>query len=165
MKNTIFLALLLATIALVVYSLYSKYRVAPNIEFFELDLTDLDGNKVDLQSYAGKNILITMWAPWCRDCRAEMPALQYVKDQLVDDNFVFLAISGYDIVKEKQFADQFPYDFDYLHMSQTLKDVGVHAIPTNYIINSKGKVVYEKVGAEPDWKSEETIEMVRDLVK
>jgi hypothetical protein len=50
-------------------------------------------------------------------------------------------------------------------MTEKLKEIGVHAIPTNYIINSKGKVVYEKVGAEANWRSQETISRIRDLVK
>ncbi|MGB0886453.1 MAG: peroxiredoxin family protein, partial [Chitinophagales bacterium] len=106
-----------------------------------------------------------MWAPWCRDCLVEMPDLQFVKNKLEKDNFVFLAISGFNLEKEKAYAEKMPFDFTYLHMSEKLKEIGVHAIPTNYIINSKGKIVYEKVGAEADWKSEETIEMVRELVK
>lgn len=144
---------------------YTKYRVAPKIEFAQLDLTDLEGNKMTLESFAGKNIFITMWAPWCRDCLVEMPALQYVKDKLKDDNFVFLAISDFNIEKEKAYANRTPYDFQYLHMKQTLKEIGIHAIPTNYILNSKGKIVYQKIGAEADWKSAETIEMIRNLVK
>lgn len=165
MKFKLLILTQLVIAVIVAFVIYNKYRVAPNIEFQQLELTDLSGKSVNLQSYAGKNVFITMWAPWCRDCIEEMPALQYVKDKLVKDNFVFLAISGYDIQKEKVFADKFPYDFQYLHMTQKFDEIGIHAIPTNYIINTKGKIVYEKVGAEDNWTSEETIEMIRDLVK
>ncbi|MFT4645510.1 MAG: thiol-disulfide isomerase/thioredoxin [Planctomycetota bacterium] len=165
MKNKIlFISVVIIAIAISIFS-YKKYRVPPTIQFEHLTLTDLEGNATSLQNYAGKNIFITMWAPWCIDCLKEMPALQYVKDQLRDENFVFLAISGYDIQKEKAFADKMPYDFDYLHMSQKLKDINIHTIPTNYIISEKGKVVYEKVGAEADWLSEKTINSMRHLVK
>ena len=165
MKNKILL-ISVVIIALVISLLtYKKYRIPPTIEFEKLTLTDLEGKPTKLQNYAGKNIFITMWAPWCADCIKEMPALQYVKDQLIEDDFVFLAISGYDIQKEKAFAYKFPYKFTYLHMSEKLKEINIHAIPTNYIINKKGKVVYEKVGAEDNWLSDETIERIKDLVK
>lgn len=146
-------------------STYKKYRTAPSIEFASLTLTDLEGNKTSLQNYAGKNIFIMMWAPWCKDCIVEMPALQYVKDQLEDDDFVFLAISGYDREKEKAFAEKFPYDFEYLHMEEKLQEIGIFAIPTNYIINKKGKVVYNKVGPEKDWLSKRTLQKIKNLVK
>lgn len=152
-------------VLLVLGFMYKKYRIAPDIQFHQLSLTDLDKNVVNFQDYAGKNIFVTMWAPWCRDCLVEMPDLQYLKNQLTEDKFVFLAISGFDIVKEKAYADKMPYDFTYLHMRQKLKEIGIHALPTNYIVNSKGKIVYEKVGAEADWKSDETINKIRELVK
>lgn len=160
-KNLI-LAILVFGVALF---LYKRYRIAPSIEFKKLTLMDLDKNPVSLEDYEGKNVFITMWAPWCGDCLAEMPDLQFVKEQLVNDNFVFLAISGYDIQKEKIYANKTNFDFVYLHMTEKLKEIDVHAIPTNYIINSKGKVVYEKVGAEANWRSQETINRIRELVK
>lgn len=165
MKSLVFKFVFVLAIILVAGFIFKKYRVAPTIVFQQLTLTDLEKNKVDLQNFAGKNIFITMWAPWCRDCLVEMPDLQFVKNKLEKDNFVFLAISGFNLEKEKAYAEKMPFDFTYLHMSEKLKEIGVYAIPTNYIINSKGKIVYEKVGAEADWKSEETIEMVRELVK
>lgn len=148
-----------------VFFFYNKYNVAPTIKFHELSLTDLDGKKVNLQDYAGTNIFITMWAPWCRDCLSEMPDLQFISKQLKKDNFIFLAISGYDIEKERNFALSRDYDFDFLHMNESLKFMGVHSIPTNYILNTEGKVVYEKVGAELNWRSKETLDMLRALVK
>ena len=53
----------------------------------------------------------------------------------------------------------------FLHMSQKLEEIDIYSIPTNYIINKKGKVVYEKVGAESDWRSKETIDKIIRLVK
>ena len=165
MKNKILiLAFITTVIAIAIFS-YKKYRIPPTIEFEELTLTDLDGQPTSLQAYAGKNIFITMWAPWCADCIKEMPALQFVKDQLKEEDFVFLAISGYDIKKEKAFANKFPYDFDYLHMSEKLAAINIHAIPTNYIINKKGKVVYKKVGAEKDWLSKKTLQRIKNLIQ
>jgi len=164
MKNKLYLLIIVFGFGIAFY-FYSKYRIAPKIEFKALSLQNLDGEKVNLQDYAGKNIFITMWAPWCKDCLAEMPDLQNLKEKLSDDNFIILAISDYDLEKEKQFAEKYDYDFEYLHLNNYFKDISIFAIPTNYIINSKGKLVYEKVGAEKDWRREETIEMVKNLVK
>ncbi|MGB1248880.1 MAG: peroxiredoxin family protein [Chitinophagales bacterium] len=155
---------LLLVIAGVVVFMYSKYRVPPKVEFQQLTLVDLEGNSASLDDYAGKNIFITMWATWCKDCLVEMPDLQHVKEQLADENFVFLAISDYDIEKERAYATENDFDFTYLHMTESLKDIGIHAIPTNYIINQEGKVVYEKVGADL-WREDATIQMIKDLVK
>ena len=144
--------------------LYQKYRVPPKIDFVALNTTDLQGQPVDLNDYLGKNIFITMWAPWCIDCIAEMPSIQELSDNLKDEDFVFLAISGYDIQKELNFKNKNTYNFQYLHMDETLKDIGIHSIPTNYILNKKGEVVYEKVGSE-NWAEAAKIASVKALVK
>lgn len=163
MKNKFYLLLIVFSLGVAFY-FYSKYRIAPKIEFKELNLQNLEGEKVSLQDYAGKNIFITMWAPWCKDCLVEMPDLQNLKEKLNNDNFIILAISDFDIEKEKSYAEKFDYDFEYLHLNKSFKDLSIFAIPTNYIINTKGKVVYEKVGAEKDWQSKETIEKIRLLI-
>lgn len=165
MKTKILIITFLALIVGISIFFYKKYKVPPSIVFEKLTITDLEGNATSLQKYAGKNIFITMWAPWCRDCIVEMPALQFVKDKLKEDDFVFLAISDYDIQKEKAFAEKMPYNFDYLHLSEQFKDLKIYAIPTNYIINKKGVIVYQKVGAEANWLSEKTIQKIKDLVK
>ena len=145
--------------------LYTKYKVPPTIEFHELSLTDLNNNPVNLSEYAGKNIFISFWAPWCGDCINEMPDLQFVYNRLKDENFVFLAISGYDIAKEKRYVTKNNFDITFLHMTQKLKEIDIYSIPTNYIINQKGKVVYEKVGAESNWRSQETMDKILSLIK
>ena len=165
MKNRILFLTLVLTILLISFYSYKEYNIPPTIAFEKLTLTDLEGNPTSLQNYAGKNIFISMWAPWCRDCLEEMPALQFVKEQLIEEDFVFLAISDYDIKKEKQFSEKFPYEFDYLHLTEKFSAINIHAIPTNYIINKNGNIVYQKVGAEDNWLSYETIQKIKNLVK
>ena len=55
--------------------------------------------------------------------------------------------------------------FERLKSSTVLKEIDIYSIPTNYIINQKGKVVYEKVGAESNWRSQETMDKILSLVQ
>lgn len=54
---------------------------------------DLNGNKVSLQNFKGKNVYIDMWASWCIPCIAEVPHLKKLEADYKDKNIVFLSIS------------------------------------------------------------------------
>lgn len=51
-----------------------------------------DSNRT-LQSFAGKTLLVNLWATWCIPCREEMPALAELETAMADENFQVLAIN------------------------------------------------------------------------
>lgn len=40
---------------------------------YNLTVSDLDGNKVSMETYKGKVIFLNFWATWCMPCVAELP--------------------------------------------------------------------------------------------
>ncbi|TME93491.1 MAG: TlpA family protein disulfide reductase [Chloroflexi bacterium] len=48
----------------------------------DLSLPLLDGGTQDLARERGKVVLLNFWATWCIPCRAEMPELQRLADDL-----------------------------------------------------------------------------------
>lgn len=42
----------------------------------EAAFLDADGKKVTLADFAGKPVLVNLWATWCAPCVAEMPTLE-----------------------------------------------------------------------------------------
>jgi thiol-disulfide isomerase/thioredoxin len=55
----------------------------------ELSLTALDGNAISLQSFAGRPVIINLWASWCPPCRREMPMLLDAQKTHKDIVFIF----------------------------------------------------------------------------
>jgi thiol-disulfide isomerase/thioredoxin len=58
-----------------------------------LDFQRPDGTPVTLADFAGKTILLNLWATWCVPCRAEMPALDRLQQQRGGDDFAVVAVS------------------------------------------------------------------------
>ncbi len=52
------------------------------------ELTTLDGEVVQLSSFAGKPLVVNLWATWCPPCRREMPILRDA--QALDPDLIFV---------------------------------------------------------------------------
>ena len=53
----------------------------------------VEGAPVSLADYAGKVVLLNVWATWCPPCLDEMPSMQRLYEELDDESFEIVAIS------------------------------------------------------------------------
>ena len=128
----------------------------------KIQLKDLDGNPIKLEEFAGKRVFLNLWATWCKPCIAEMPAIDRAAQQLLDENYVFLAASDENMDRIKRFASKNPYSFKYVQLQNSVYDLEVIALPTTLIISSEGEIVYEMVGAK-EWDNDNVLEELRRL--
>jgi peroxiredoxin len=70
-----------------------------------LETTDIAGNPISLQEYAGKVILLDYWATWCSPCRKEMLALKRLYEQLHPQGLDVIGISLDDEGSRQQMLD------------------------------------------------------------
>ncbi len=127
-----------------------------------IQLVDLEGEIITLEELKGKTIFLNYWATWCRPCLAEMPDMDKAAKILSDENFIFLAASDEEIDKIKKFAAKFSYSFRFVHSKTSVFDLDIKALPTTIIIDSKGEIIYNEVGAR-DWSNEKELENLRKL--
>ena len=52
-----------------------------------------DGKHLSIADFAGKTILLNLWATWCSPCRAEMPALDRLQQEKGSDDFEVVAVN------------------------------------------------------------------------
>lgn len=130
----------------------------------DFTLTDLDGKKVSLKDFRGKNIYLNFWATWCPPCRGEMPEIEKVYQQYKDKDLVVLAVDlGEDMNTVKDFIQQNKYNFMVLLDSDQSVAVqyNITAIPVSYFIDKDGNIVAKRVGALSE---EEMLSYVEQLI-
>ena len=125
-----------------------------NLNTFEWQLIDLEGNEINLSNSKNEVILINVWATWCPPCIAEMPSLQELyadyKDQV---DFYFVANDKPEAVKK--FLAKHKYNFPvFMQASNAPNQLQSNSLPTTFLIDKKGNIVVSKTGAA-NWNSDQ----------
>ncbi|MEX0813440.1 MAG: TlpA disulfide reductase family protein [Chitinophagales bacterium] len=152
---------LLLIFAFLVY--YNMYRVAPGITLEELTFKNLDGSTFSKTELEGKTVFLNVMATWCGPCIAELPSIENAKKALEGENIEFLIVSDENLPLLQKFKQRFPYSYTYLQMQEKREKLGIRTIPTTYIFNSKGEVIFKKIGSI-EWNAPKNIEMIKELI-
>ena len=140
--------------------LYFNFMVQPDLSLSQVETQDLNGNKVKLEDYIGKPLVVNYWATWCAPCRAEFPEFEKIKQQL-NKEVNFIMISDETIEKITQFSKSNPYTFNYLKSSGNLSSYGINTRPTTYFYNSKGILITKETANLDASKLNEIIKKIK----
>jgi len=133
-----------------------------------IELPGLDDTTYSLLDYRGKVVVVNFWATWCPPCVAEFPLMQQLWDRLDQSDFEMLAVNvGEDNDDIRRFLARFdpPIEFPILldRSMKTLRDWGVLGLPTTFIINKQGQLVYRATGGR-DMNSDHIREKITELI-
>lgn len=128
--------------------------------------TGADGRDVTLADFAGRPLLVNLWATWCAPCKAEMPTLDALA-ALEEGRFSVIAVSQ-DLQGRKPVAAFFekagienlePYtDADNALLAAFDNSV---ALPTTILYDSEGREVWRVAGGV-EWDDEEIAKLLRE---
>ena len=110
---------------------------------------DGDGHTVSLTDFAGRVVLLNVWATWCGPCVEEMPVLRDAERQL-GDQVVFLGINVQDAESNAlDFLAELDVTYDQVRdpMAEYFTAVGGFGMPTTLLVDADGRIVYRHTGA------------------
>ena len=137
-----------------------KPEILPQIIF-----ENAAGEKLSLQNFIGKVILLNLWATWCAPCLKEIPYLEELQLELGDDTFEVVAINldrdqssmPRDFLRK---ADSKAFQFYHDPTSQLFFTLKATGMPTTFLIDSKGHEIGRLVGAA-DWHHASAIRLIK----
>ncbi|TIL72473.1 MAG: TlpA family protein disulfide reductase [Mesorhizobium sp.] len=127
-----------------------------------------DGKPMTLADHAGKTVLLNLWATWCAPCRAEMPALDALQNEMGSDAFEVVAVNvdAGDDAKPKKFLEETGvkalgyYRDSTMALFNDLKTRGLAlGLPVTMLIDSEGCLIAHMNGPA-EWSSPDARRLV-----
>ncbi len=170
----------LAAVAVVALAWAGRDRTSPVVAGTpapDFEALDPEGAPVTLATFAGKVVLLNIWATWCEPCKEEMPSMQRLYEMFPRDRFEIAAVSvdpppgvfdvfgnagGDPVAFARELKLTFPILLDPSgEIQRTYRTSGV---PESFLIGADG-IVYKKMAGVAEWDSEANAGLVRRLAE
>jgi thiol-disulfide isomerase/thioredoxin len=125
------------------------------------------GEELSLKNWAGRVVLVNLWATWCAPCRKEMPSLSRLQKDLGSKDFevVALAVDRAGAETAGKFLASVDASELKLYVDATargasaLKAVGM---PTTILLDRQGREIGRLTGPA-EWDSEEAKRLIKSV--
>lgn len=131
------------------YWMYNRYRVAPDIQEKNVHFVK-DNQLTSLNESIGEDVAFVFYASWCGPCMLEMKDLTALHSEFEERGLRIVALTDDPPEKIELVRNKFGVPFEMYPLQGTLHDVGIYTIPTAYVFNDKGTLVFEQVD-KWDW--------------
>ena len=131
-------------------------------------LVDIDDQPVSLSEHDGKIVLLNFWATWCAPCRAEMPSLNALQEQLGGDDFAVVTVATGHNPKPgiNRFFDETDITVlpKWRDPKQTFaRAMGVLGLPVTVILDRDGQEIARLIG-DAHWDSDSAVSIIQALI-
>jgi thiol-disulfide isomerase/thioredoxin len=130
--------------------------------------TSGDGKPEAIGDFAGKGVVLNLWATWCAPCGAELPSLDALAARLAAAGIVVLPLSsdrdGATAVQAYYRAHGITHLGIWLDPDgAALSAIGAPGIPTTLILDRQGRELARLEGGI-DWSGDDVPEAIRKLI-
>ena len=122
----------------------------------DAELKAVTGAPIKLSSYAGKVLVVNLWATWCGPCRLEIPELVKLHNEFRAQGLEIVGLSTENPERSAESVRNFVQDFDINYrVGWATNEValglmqGRDSIPQSYVISRDGHVLKRFIGFNP----------------
>lgn len=115
---------------------------------------------LDLETYAGKVVVVDFWASWCVPCRRSFPWLNAMNTKYADKGLVIVGVNLDNVADDaRAFLDRYPAEFSIVYdvERQLAHKFEVVAMPSSYLIGRDGSLREQhlgfKVKSQPEYEA------------
>lgn len=108
---------------------------------------DTNGKMVSLSDFKGKVVLVDVWATWCGPCKAQIPALKKLEEELHGMDVVILSVSVDEEKDKQKWLDMIESEnLGGVHLfasgwSKITKDYKITGIPRFMLFDKNGNII------------------------
>lgn len=137
-------------------------KVPNDVYAFPFQLMDEDGRQLLLSEFKDKPVFINFWASWCVPCLAEFASMVELKNAIPEIQFLF--VTSESIEDYHKYLNRTQHDLEFFkQMSKTPTQLEHGAIPSSFLIDTNGDILFQHFGAA-DWSDDDVIAELRRLI-
>lgn len=132
---------------------------APDVLF-----QDPAGEPASIPQFAGKAVLLNLWATWCAPCVVEMPALDALAAR--EKDIIVLAVSQ--DLNGQEYVRDFFADRDFRKLQPNIdpeltltKRLGIDTLPTTILYDASGREIWRMRGMA-DWQGHSAARLIAE---
>lgn len=127
-------------------------------------LQDLDGNEIDLADIPEKVVFVNRWATWCGPCIKEMPSIENLAWELIEEDIAFLIVSNEPVETVAPFVEDKGWRVPIYTAERVPAVFQSAAIPTTFVLDETRRVVFAHIGSAL-WDDPSSIEYFEGLLR
>lgn len=129
---------------------------------YNFQMHDREGNALSFENFAGRPVFISYYASWCGPCKMEFPTIEALAEKMPELEIVM--ITQEDSAAYADFVEDTDYNLPfYRQLSGTPAELSHRAIPTSFVMNGEGHLVFAQYGAA-DWSTEASMQALRSVL-
>lgn len=129
-----------------------------NVKLSDFILLNTDGSPVKKSELEGKQVVVNIWATWCRPCVQEMPSFRAAQEKLKDQGVVFLFASDEPMDLIRKFDEKRKPGLQLVHL-ENFADFNFQAIPVTFVFNKEGIITHYETGSR-NWESDASLQLL-----